>query len=85
MSYTVTPSLNNLGFRFADESIEFQCTYNRQIDIDTFEINFGSETSSPIQKHGSLGFGLEVNVANVGEMSKMIIKPEHNVDGVIAT
>ena len=86
LSYTVTPSPNNLGFRFADESIEFQCTFDRQIDIAEFEITFDSVTGEPIQKQGnSLGYSLEVNVGNVGEMSKIIIKPEHNVDGVVAT
>ena len=85
LSYTITPSGNDQDYQITDGLIEFQCTYNRQIDIDEFEINFDSEISSPIRKHGSLGFSLEVNVANVGEMSKMIIKPEHNVDGVIAT
>ena len=75
-----------MGFRFADESIEFQCTYDRQIDIAEFEITFDSDTGDPIKKHGnSLGYSIDVNVGNVGEMSKIIIKPEHNVDGVIAT
>ena len=85
LSYTVSPSPNNLGFRFADESIEFQCTYDRQIDIAEFQITFDSETGEPIKKHSSLGYKVDVNVGGIGEMSKIIITPDHDVNGVIAT
>ena len=85
LSYTVIPSPNDLGFRFADESIEFQCTYDRQIDIDKFEITFDSDTGEPIKKHSSLGYKVDVNVGGIGEMSKIIITPDHDVNGVIAT
>ena len=85
LGYTVTPTANDLGFRFADESIEFQCTYDRQIDIAEFQITFDSETPEPLRKHSSLGYGIEVDVGGIGEMSKMIITPDHDVNGVIAT
>ena len=85
LSYTVIPSPNDLGFRFADESIEFQCTYDRQIDIAEFQITFDSDTGEPIKKHSSLGYEVDVNVGGIGEMSKIIITPDHDVNGVIAT
>ena len=81
------PSDNGLDYRFADDSIVFQCGYSRSIDVDEFEINFDSvDTSDPIRKHGfSLTYNFQVNVGGSGEMSTMIFTPLHNISGVVAT
>ena len=82
------PSDNGLDYRFADDSIVFQCDYPRSINLDEFEINFDSvDTSDPIRKEGSsltYAYDLQVNVGGSGEMSTIIITPLHNISGVVA-
>ena len=81
------PSDNGLDYRFADDSVIFQCDYSRSIEADEFEINFHSvDTSDPIRKEGSfLTYNLQVNAGASGERSTLIFTPLHNLTGVVAT
>ena len=85
MSYTIEPSSNGLGYRFTKESIKFECSYARAIDVDDFEIHFDPEKPALIQNSGSLVYNLDVNVNDIGEMSTLIFTPQHNITDIIAT
>ena len=84
MSYTIEPSTNELGYRFTKESIKFECSYARAIDVDDYEIHFDPEEPALIQNSGSLVYSLNVNSNDIGEMSSLIFTPQHNITDVIA-
>lgn len=84
MSYTIKPSTNH-GFRFTKESIKFECSYARAIEVDDFEIHFDPEEPELIRHVGSLVYNLNVEVGEIGKMSKLVFTPQHNITDVVAT
>ena len=84
MSYTIKPS-TPLGFRFTKESIKFECSYARTIEVDDFEIHFDPEEPELIRHSGSLVYKLNVEVGEIGKMSKLVFTPQHNITDIAAT
>ena len=85
LSFTVQPTLHPI-FQFADESITFKCSYPRAIEISDFEFDVNTIPKlNTTDKLGSLEYDIEINVAEVGEMSKLIISPKHDLTDIVAT
>ena len=85
MSFTVQPTLHPI-FQFADESITFKCIYPRTIEISDYEFDVNTIPKlNTTDKLGSLEYDIEINVAEVGEMSKLIISPKHDLTDIVAT
>ena len=85
LSFTVNPTVHPI-FQFADESITFKCSYPRAIEISDFEFDVNTIPKlNTTDKLGSLEYDIEINVAEVGEMSKLIISPKHDLTNFVAT
>ena len=81
MSYTVHPI-----FQFAESSITFKCSYPRSIEISDYDFDVNPvQQLNTTDQLGSLEYNLEINVAEVGKMSSLIISSKHDISDVVAT
>jgi len=80
LSYTARntgKSLNIDNYRviFADESVRFECSYKRSIDINSsFDIAL---TTTPLTGTGNLGYKMEVKPGVLGERTSVSVTPNH--------
>ena len=85
MSYTIQPTVHPI-FQFAQSSITFKCSYPRSIEISDYDFDVNPVLQqNTTEKLGSLDYNLDVNVAEVGYMSSLIISPKHDISNIVAT
>ena len=73
-------------FQFAEQSITFRCSYPRSIEISDFDFDVNPVLQlNTTDKLGSLEYNFDVNVAEVGHMSSLIISPKHDISNIVAT
>ena len=85
MSYTIQSTVHPI-FQFVDSSITFTCSYPRSIEISDHDFDVNPIVHpDEINLSGSLAYTLDVNVAEIGLMSSLIISPKHNISDVVAT
>ena len=81
----MSPMFDNELFRFAEDTVTFTCTYDRNIDVEkdfTVETQFQAQ---PIESDGNLVYDLIVNAGYVGETSEMVFTKRHSIAGVSAS
>ena len=85
LSYTIQPTVHPI-FQFAESSITFKCSYPRSIEISDYDFDVNPVLQlNTTDKLGSLEYNLDVNVAEVGFMSSLIISPKHDISNIVAT
>ena len=73
-------------FQFAEQSITFRCSYPRSIEISDFDFDVNPVLQlNTTDKLGSLEYNFDVNVAEVGYMSSLIISPKHDISNIVPT
>ena len=85
LSYTVHPTVHPI-FQFAASSITFKCSYPRSIEISDYDFDVNPiQQLNTTDQLGALEYNLDVNVAEVGKMSSLIISPKHDISDVVVT
>ena len=63
------------GVIFADESVRFECSYKRTIDVNSsFETSL---TTKPLSGTGTLGYRMTINAGTLGGVTTVSVTPNH--------
>ena len=71
-------------FSFAGDSIQFQCNYNRSINVQESMLG-PTLTPQPIVGEGELSYRMEVNAGQLGGTTQVRIIPNHDISGIAPT
>ena len=72
-------------FSYAEDTIRFQCNYNRQITVNqSYEVEDNFQPQ-PIQGQGELTYIMEIAVGNLGGTTEIRVIPNHGLNQVAPT
>ena len=72
------PDVGDAAISFAEETIRFECSYPRVVDVEAVDFNVTSNLpTEPIQHHGFMTYEMVADVGEVGDMTTVTITPKH--------